>query len=347
MDNNSFVKLATDSHVSLRSDGLSVFSESGIIEITSEQNKLVALSEKLLDGTTISELDDLLGPKNARGILHALLNKNLIVFDNTERNSFGQYSQVYSWLSSVTPFPSSALEMLSKKTVMLIGVGGIGSLVAEHLSASGIFNFILVDGDVVEISNLNRQFLFDHSSLGSFKVDVVSEKLRLRNPKSIIKKYRLFINEREDIRSLLTENFDLLVNCADQPKNLNDILFELCELQSSAYISSGVGIHKGYWGPLFTCDFYAKFHDLNNSIRKSQSELEATWEHEFICKSSYSPFNSTIASLVASDVIMFLSGIKQPKSYDSRIYCDFRNYKFISVSCSGNRTFENQGIENG
>ena len=61
----------------------------------------------------------------------------------------------------------------AKKKILLIGVGGIGTVVADLLSHFRNFELVLIDFDKVEITNLNRQFLFEKSDIGKFKVKVI------------------------------------------------------------------------------------------------------------------------------------------------------------------------------
>lgn len=67
------------------------------------------------------------------------------------------------------------LEKLKKAHVLVIGLGGVGSFAAEFLARAGVGNLTLVDGDTVDITNVNRQLPALHSTVGKDKVAVVSE----------------------------------------------------------------------------------------------------------------------------------------------------------------------------
>ncbi|MGQ9722461.1 MAG: HesA/MoeB/ThiF family protein [Candidatus Jordarchaeum sp.] len=73
-------------------------------------------------------------------------------------------------------------EKINQSTVLLAGVGALGSLVAVSLALMGVGKLILVDFDTIELSNLNRQLLFTESDVGEFKARVAAEKLREMNP---------------------------------------------------------------------------------------------------------------------------------------------------------------------
>ena len=71
---------------------------------------------------------------------------------------------------------------LANSTVILVGVGAIGSYVGTILSSSGIKNLIIIDFDTIELSNLNRQLLYRDEDLGKSKSEVAAKRLKELNP---------------------------------------------------------------------------------------------------------------------------------------------------------------------
>lgn len=86
------------------------------------------------------------------------------------------------WLSRSRLLLGSGIERLQNARVALLGLGGVGGACAEALCRSGIGNLLLCDNDTVDITNLNRQLLATHSSLGRPKVEVAAERLRDIHP---------------------------------------------------------------------------------------------------------------------------------------------------------------------
>lgn len=82
---------------------------------------------------------------------------------------------------------SQALEKLHNTRVMVVGVGGVGSYVAEALCRAGIGSFVLVDSDKVDITNINRQLEATHDTVGKFKCDAMLERMKSINPDADIK----------------------------------------------------------------------------------------------------------------------------------------------------------------
>ena len=86
----------------------------------------------------------------------------------------------------------ASVERLARKRVAVFGVGGVGGFVCEGLVRAGIGAIDIVDKDIVAISNINRQLIALHSTVGKNKVDVLEERLKDINKNLIIKKYKCF-----------------------------------------------------------------------------------------------------------------------------------------------------------
>ena len=86
----------------------------------------------------------------------------------------------------------ASLERLARASVAVFGVGGVGSFAAEALARSGVGRLALFDNDVVSLSNLNRQLVALHSTLGRAKVDVMKERILDIHPACQVDAHRLF-----------------------------------------------------------------------------------------------------------------------------------------------------------
>lgn len=106
------------------------------------------------------------------------------------------------------------LDRLKGSKVIVFGVGGVGSYVVEALARSGVGSIAVVDADKVCLSNLNRQLIALHSTVGQLKVDVVQNRIRDINPECIVTKYPIFyLPETADKINL--EQYDYIVDCID------------------------------------------------------------------------------------------------------------------------------------
>ena len=87
---------------------------------------------------------------------------------------------------------SDAIEKLNNAKVCIFGIGGVGGYVCEALARAGIGKFVLVDNDTVNITNLNRQIIATHKTIGKYKVDVMKDRILDINPNAIVEVHKCF-----------------------------------------------------------------------------------------------------------------------------------------------------------
>lgn len=109
------------------------------------------------------------------------------------------------------------LQSLHQKTVAVFGLGGVGSYVIEGLVRSGIGNFVIVDGDKVDITNINRQIIATTKTVGRLKVDVAKERIKEINPNVKVIKYAEFVGKENENIELFDsiKNVDYIVDAID------------------------------------------------------------------------------------------------------------------------------------
>ncbi|KQC06704.1 MAG: hypothetical protein APR54_06880 [Candidatus Cloacimonas sp. SDB] len=110
-------------------------------------------------------------------------------------------------------FGADALKTFQNSRVAIMGLGGVGSYAAEALARSGIGSFLLVDFDVITISNLNRQLPALHSTVGKLKTEAMRDRIKDINPKAGIEIYSDFC--AHESRELLLQNLDFVIDAID------------------------------------------------------------------------------------------------------------------------------------
>ncbi|WP_288243458.1 tRNA threonylcarbamoyladenosine dehydratase [uncultured Chryseobacterium sp.] len=108
-----------------------------------------------------------------------------------------------------------SLEKLINASVLVVGLGGVGSFAAEFLARAGVGNMTIVDGDTVDITNINRQLPALHSTVGKHKVEVVGERLLDINPKLNLTRINEFLNPERMDQILDEGKFDYILDCID------------------------------------------------------------------------------------------------------------------------------------
>ncbi len=129
-----------------------------------------------------------------------------------------------------------SFESISSKTVLVIGVGGVGGYVVEALVRSGIGKIIIVDGDVVDETNINRQIIALSSTVGQSKVDVFEKRIKDINENCEVIKINKFI-DASNIDILFDYEFDYLVDACDTVST-KLALIDKCILEKRKFISS-------------------------------------------------------------------------------------------------------------
>lgn len=128
-----------------------------------------------------------------------------------------------------------AIEKLAKSHVAIFGIGGVGSYALEGLVRAGIGHIAIVDKDVVSITNLNRQLIADHSTIGMPKVEVAKKRVLLINPDLQIETYQDFF-EKDHSDFINLENFDYILDCIDTVSS-KLLLIELADEKNIKIIS--------------------------------------------------------------------------------------------------------------
>ena len=111
-------------------------------------------------------------------------------------------------------FKKEGLERLKNSNVLIVGVGGVGSFAAEFIARAGVGKMTIVDGDVVDITNINRQLPALHSTVGMSKIDVVGNRLIDINPELQLTKINEFLSPERAFETV-TEDYDYVLDCID------------------------------------------------------------------------------------------------------------------------------------
>lgn len=108
---------------------------------------------------------------------------------------------------------SDKIALLKEKHVAIFGLGGVGGHAAEALVRMGIGEITIIDNDVVDISNINRQLIATHSAIGQRKVDVMEARLLDINPNVVINKYATFFLQGDG--TIDFSSFDYVIDAID------------------------------------------------------------------------------------------------------------------------------------
>ena len=128
------------------------------------------------------------------------------------------------------------INKLKDKIVLVLGIGGVGSYTVETLIRNPIKKIIIVDSDVIDITNLNRQLYTNQNNIGLKKVDELEKRIKSINPYIEVKKIDKFIDEN-NINILFEEKVDYIVDACDSIKT-KECLIRECIKRKIKFISS-------------------------------------------------------------------------------------------------------------
>lgn len=137
-------------------------------------------------------------------------------------------------------FGTENVEKLEKSRVIVFGVGGVGGFAVEALARSGIGAIDIIDNDTISESNLNRQIIALHSTIGKYKVDIMEERIKDINPNCKVEKYKTFYLPENSNQFDFTK-YDYVIDCIDTISGKIEIIKNAKEKNIPVISSMGAG----------------------------------------------------------------------------------------------------------
>lgn len=168
-------------------------------------------------------------------------------------------------------------ERLKNAHLLIVGLGGVGSWAAEMLCRAGVGEFTIIDADVVDTTNINRQMPALASTVGKPKCEVVAERMRAINPHARINVKRLYVDP-ENIAAIMNEaDFDFVVDAIDtlEPKGA---LIRECWKRGTRIVSSMGAGAKCNLADIRTGDLWKSEHC---TLAKNMRRLLREWRGQY------------------------------------------------------------------
>ncbi len=219
-------------------------------------------------------------------------------------------------LSRLEILVKNNLKNIVNKTVLVIGLGGVGGYALESLVRCGIKKVIIVDGDKITKSNINRQVIAVNSNLGKYKVDAFETRIKDINPDCEVIKIKEFIT-KENIDKLFEHKIDYLIDAIDTIET-KKLIIKNCVLKNINFITAcGAGnrmdpskiritnLDKTSYDPIAKIlRKYVKDEKINKKI-KVVCSLEPPIKESKVGSNSFIPaiFGLMCTSYVIDDII--------------------------------------------
>ncbi len=215
--------------------------------------------------------------------------------------------------------------VIKEKNIVILGTGGIGSYAILSMLGAGIRNLILIDGDIVEESNLNRQFFFNSSDIGKYKTKVIKQKIQ-DDFSCNVTDFNVQISSKNKL-------YDILVNCgkidflffsADTPRDIYLWVDELAKELKYTYIRACYFGAIGLVGPVVN-EKYKNSRIENYRINIDNKNYDSSVKFKHV---SVATNNAIIANVAVNEMMKFLYGIPSVILGDSMLVIDLLKYQF-------------------
>ena len=239
--------------------------------------------------------------------------------------------QLHYFADQASP-PLGARDMqlaLARATVVVLGAGGLGSWTMAALTCAGVGRIVAADHDTVELSNLNRQILYRTADVGRLKVDVAGEALRSLNPDTDFVGLPLRVEGPDDVRSMAA-GADFVVCTADSPVHeIGRWVNEACLDLGVPHVSAGQFPPRIRVGPTFVPGRGGCLACQERQFRRDfalYDELVAHRQASSPVAATLGPPSGLIGSLLAMEVIHWITGICEPATLGRGLVFDLRDF---------------------
>ena len=193
----------------------------------------------------------------------------------------------------------SGQKKIKKSKVLIVGMGGLGCPLLTYLAAAGVSNIGIVDHDKVEISNLNRQIIFNTNDLGKHKVNQAKNKINKIYKKIKIKTFNQKISSTN--AKIILKNYDIICDGTDN-FDTRYLINDYCKKNKKILISAAISRFDGQLfkfnfkkkGPCFRCFMPEK------PIQENNCETEGI----------FSPVAGILGSFQANEVLKTILGLE-------------------------------------
>lgn len=292
-----------------------------------------------LDGRySTDKLEDLFGGREVGGTLARMQELDLLEdAEDDERvpaadlKRFDRQLRYFSDLSRLGGVtPSECQARLRDARLVVLGVGGLGGRVAWELACCGVGHLLLIDGDRVELSNLNRQIQYTEADIGSRKVEVMAERLRAFNAGVHVATVARRMESQAQLADYIA-GADVVVDTADWPA------FEIESWCNSACFEAGIP-HIGMAqipptvrvGPFYVPGITGCHECQRIAWRREYPLFDVAIEQRKgkpYTAATLGPASGFIGAQIGMDVLHFITGLAEPASLNTACLYDLRTMK--------------------
>lgn len=222
--------------------------------------------------------------------------------------------------------PTSVAARLAASKVLLLGAGGLGSVVLQHLVGAGVGRISIVDDDVVEKSNLERQFIYTLDAVGTSKSGAAVEFVRRRTHASEVVGLERSVHNGDDLKEMITdEDVNICVVCIDRPSVAAlEFPLEVCWSHGVAGVQAGVMCRSGFYGPVFDRQ-YSSHPPCAFKVKPTAAAAKGPTNVAF------GPYNTIVGAHLAAEVLHYLANAFAYVDFENRQIVDFARGRTVRL----------------
>jgi molybdopterin/thiamine biosynthesis adenylyltransferase len=246
------------------------------------------------------------------------------------------FSKQMLFLDELTNSREKTLELQRKienSNFDVFGIGGIGTWVVNGLYQIGVKNIKIIDPDVVNKTNLNRQLFFNSLDIGKYKVDVIKAKF----PDINIVPFKRKISQNDNLEDIIPGS-DFIVNCADHPSivETTKIIDKYALKYNIPYcVAGGYNMHLGMIGPIIIPGKTASFQDFIDYQKRMDPLKDFEKIKDIESTGSLGPIAGAIANIQVMEIFKFLTN-KGDLNINKFAEIDFLNFNIRWINFGQN-----------
>lgn len=282
-------------------------------------------------GVAAGDIAGALADLEATGVLERAGGEASISPDERER-----YDRQLIYFADLAK-PGTAAEELQLRlrdaTVVVLGTGGLGSWTACGLVCAGVGSLVLVDDDRVDLSNLNRQLLFDERDLGQSKIETARRRLEAHNSELRVRTVERRVRSTNDLADLV-DGADLLIVTADWPPyDLPRWVNTACLAAGVPYVTAGQVLPLIRIGPMVIPGRSACLECQERSARRDYPLYDELVDFRTASPADAATLGASsgiVGSMLAMEAIHLLTGSVTPASVDAALLLDVKTMGIVS-----------------
>lgn len=271
--------------------------------------------EQLREEFGAEEVDDLIAQLQELEVVEDADDDELLAPGELAR--FDRQLRYFSDVGGSGPTPSQCQQRLREAKVAVLGVGGLGGWAAMALACTGVGEMWLIDGDRVEISNLNRQILYTEADIGLLKVECAASRLRAFNSGMKVTTTARRLESEEDIAEFIAGS-DVVIDAADWPAHdIERWCNAACFEAGIPYITMSHFPPVARVGPLYVPGVTGCFVCQEIAYRREYPLFDVVIEQRRAQPSpaaTLGPACGLIGGQVALDAMHLLTGLSRPST---------------------------------